>query len=123
MQLGYGGITIYYVKELIFLFIFEFLRTLCFSFLSSICFFFFSETWILFIDFLILCIPILCVGILYENHGGWQIPARYFLFNILNNTYRYATHGGWQISIIFAILGCVLIYEVGRWKIIHYEWI
>lgn len=49
--------------------------------------------------FLILCIPILCVGILYENHGGWQIP------------------------IIFAILGCVLIYEVGRWKIIHYEWI
>ena len=41
MQLGYGGITIYYVKELIFLFTFEFLRTLCFSFLSSICFFFF----------------------------------------------------------------------------------
>lgn len=121
MQLGYGGITIYYVKELIFLFTFEFLRTLCFSFLSSICFFFFSETWILFIDFLILCIPILCVGILYETHGGWQIPARYFLFNIFNNTYRYATHGGWQITIIFAILGCVLIYEVGRWKIIHYE--
>ena len=27
MQLGYGGITIYYVKELIFLFTFEFLRT------------------------------------------------------------------------------------------------
>ena len=65
----------------------------------------------------------LCVGILYETHGGWQIPARYFLFNIFNNTYRYATHGGWQITIIFAILGCVLIYEVGRWKIIHYEWI
>ena len=72
---------------------------------------------------MILCVPILCVGILYENQGVWQIPARYFLFNILNNTYRYAIHGGWMIPVIFAILGCVLIYEVGKWKIIHYEWI
>lgn len=123
IQWRYEGITVYYVKELIFLFAFEFLRMICFNFLSCICFFFLSETWILFIDFLILCVPILCVGILYENHGGWQIPARYFLFNIFNNTYRCATHGGWQIPVLFAILSCALIYEIGKWKIIHYEWI
>lgn len=123
MQWRYGGITVYHGKELMFLFTFEFLRMLCFNFLSSICFFFFSETWILFGDFLVLCVPILCVGILYENRGVWQIPARYLLFNIFNSTYRYAVHGGWMIPVLFAILSCVLIYKVGKWKIIHYEWI
>ena len=101
--------------------IMEFLQLLMLVLFSNVLLLFMSETASIFGTLLELAAPIVVTGVVFDNNGAWQYPAKWIPFNLGNYNYMSSCHVNLLMTGLGILILCIAIYIFAAWRIKKYE--
>lgn len=107
--------------DIIKVFVLEFFQMVMLALFSNGMQLFLSETACVFGTIFATAVPLIIAGVVYENNGMWEYPAKWIPFNWGNYNYMIACNLNVSVAVLCIWVACVLIYLFSKWKINKYE--